>query len=159
MYRFRRDVTRQNSPPNLLDVTGAHGLAQAAGIASVWIRKGIADRVEVLNRQRLVLVVSRFDVRVLDDPRGQDTYQVRTLDRQRALICLGHAAHLRDALLIADKYMPSRNASAAVEIRRGSSTVALLTRADLGRLWPGRGARSRAEDADAVQLCLTCLER
>ena len=80
MYRFRRDFTRQDGPRSLLDVTGVSGLAQAAGIASHWIREGIADRVEVLNRQRVVLAISRYDVRVLDEPRGQNTYQVRTLD-------------------------------------------------------------------------------
>jgi hypothetical protein len=116
-----------------------NGLAQAAVIASFWIRKGIADRVEVLNQQRPVLAISRFDVRVLDEPRGRDTYQVRTLDQQHALICLGHAAQLRDALIVADKQLLSRCAAAAVEIRRGRTIVALLTRADRGRVWPGRG--------------------
>ncbi|MFG2480682.1 hypothetical protein [Streptomyces fagopyri] len=138
MYKFRRDVTRQVGPLNLLDVTGVNGLAQAAGVASFWIRKGIADRVEVLNGQRLVLAISRFDVRVLDEPHGQNTYQVRTLDRQHDLIGVGHAAQLRDALVVADGQLLSRSASAAVEIRRGRSIVGLLTRADLGRVWPGR---------------------
>ncbi|MFC9825174.1 hypothetical protein ACFWG6_32010 [Streptomyces erythrochromogenes] len=64
-------------------MTGVKGLAQAAGIASSWIRRGIADRIQVLNRQRLVLEISPFDVRVLDEPRGQRTYQVR-LDQQHA---------------------------------------------------------------------------
>ncbi|WP_314254524.1 hypothetical protein [Streptomyces sp. DSM 40907] len=149
MYQFRRDVARQEGPPNPLDVTGVNGLAQAAGIASSWIRKGIADRVEVLNRQRLVLAISRFDVRVLDEPRWQNTYQVRTLDQQHALICLGHAAHLRDALVVADEQMLSRSASVVVEIRRGRSLVARLTSADLGRVWPGRGGRTRMGDANA----------
>ncbi|WP_354638257.1 hypothetical protein [Kitasatospora camelliae] len=54
-------------------MAGVNGLAQAAGIASYWIRQGIADRVEVLDRQRFVLAVSRLDVHVLDDPREQDT--------------------------------------------------------------------------------------
>ncbi|GAA5017905.1 hypothetical protein [Streptomyces siamensis] len=142
MYQFRRDVTRHQGPSNLLDVTGVDGLAQAAGIASFWIRKGIADRVEVLNRQRLVLAISRFDVRLLDEPRGRNAYQIRTLDQQHALICLDHAAQLRDALVVADEQLLSRSASAAVEIRTGRSAVALLTRADLGRVWPGRGART-----------------
>ncbi|MFG3586366.1 hypothetical protein [Streptomyces sp. NPDC047990] len=39
-------------------------MAQAAGTASFWIREGITDRVDILDRQRLVLAVSRFDVRV-----------------------------------------------------------------------------------------------
>ncbi|MGW1929759.1 hypothetical protein [Streptomyces sp. NPDC001919] len=149
MYQFRRDVTRQKSPPNLLDVIGAHGLAQAAGIASFWIRRGIADRVEVLNRQRLVLAVSRFDVRVLDEPQGQNTYQVRTLDQQHALIYLGHAAQLRDALVVADEHLLTRSTAAVVEIRRSHSIIALLTRADLGRVWPGRGFRTCTGDASA----------
>jgi hypothetical protein len=85
MYRFQCDVTRPESPLDLLDVTGVNGLAQAAGIASFWIRRGMAERVEILNGQRLVLTISRFDVRLADDPRGQDTYQVRALDRQHAL--------------------------------------------------------------------------
>ncbi|GAA4988993.1 hypothetical protein GCM10025734_15040 [Kitasatospora paranensis] len=130
-------------------MTGAHGLAQAAGIASFWIRKGIADRVEVLNRQRLVLAISRFDVRVLDEPHGRNTYQVRTLDQQHALICLGHAAQLRDALVVADEQLLSRSAAAVVEIRRSSSIIALLTRADLGWMWPGRGVRTCTGDASA----------
>src|SRR5262245_24812229 len=98
MYRFRCDVTRPGAPG--LDVTGVNLLAQAAGLAGHWIRKGIAGRVEVLCGPRLVLAVSRFDVSVLDDPRGPDTYQVRTVDHQHAVMCLGHAAHLRDALII-----------------------------------------------------------
>lgn len=89
MYQFRRSAARRcpaGRPPNTLDVSGANGLAQAAGVACFWIRSGVVDRVEVLHRQRLVLAISRFDVRVLDEPRGQDTYQVRTLDREHALI-------------------------------------------------------------------------
>ncbi|MFJ9944183.1 hypothetical protein [Streptomyces erythrochromogenes] len=151
MYQFRRSAARRctaGRPPNTLDVTGANGLAQAAGVACSWIRSGIVDRVEVLNRQRLVLAISRFDVRVLDEPRGQNTYQVRTLDRQHALICLGHAAHLRDALVVADEQLLSRSASVVVEIRRGRSVVALLTSADRGRLWPGRGGRTCTGDAN-----------
>ncbi|TXS44064.1 hypothetical protein EAO75_30080 [Streptomyces sp. uw30] len=131
-------------------MTGVNGLAQAAGIASFWIRKGIADRVEVLDRQRLVLAISRFDVRVLDEWRRQDTYQVRTLDQRHALICLGGAAQLRDALILADEQLLSRSAPAAVEVRRGRSTVALLTRADLGRVWPGRGVRMGIGDAGFI---------
>lgn len=150
-YQFRRDVTRPAGPPNLLDVTRAKGLAQAAGIASFWIRKGIADRVVVLDQQRLVLAISRFDVLVLDEPRRQDTYEVRTLDQRHALLCLGRAAQLRDALLLADEKILSRSAPAAVEIRRGRSTVGLLTRADLGRVWPGRRVRKCAEDADSTR--------
>lgn len=46
------------APPNLLEVTGVNGLAQAAGIASFWVRKGIADRVEVLNQQGLGAVLA-----------------------------------------------------------------------------------------------------
>ncbi len=147
MYQFRRHVTRPEGPPNLLGVTGVNGLAQAAGIASFWIRKGIADRVEVLNRQRLVLAVSRFDVRVLDEPRRQDNYHVRTLDQRHRLICFGRAAQLRDALILADEQLLSRSTPAAVEVRRGHSTVALLTRADLGRVWPGRGVPMCIGDA------------
>ncbi|MCY0931283.1 hypothetical protein OTB20_34890 [Streptomyces sp. H27-H1] len=128
-------------------MTGVNRLAQAAGIASFWIRKGIADSVEVLNRQRLVLSISRFDVRVLDEPRRQDTYQVRTLDQRHVLICFGRAAELRDALFLADEQLLSRSAPAAVEVRRDRTTVALLTRADLGRIWPGRGARMCIGDA------------
>jgi hypothetical protein len=153
MYRFRRDVTRPGGLPSLLDVTGVNVLAQAAGIASWWIRKGIADRVEVLHRQRLVLALSRFDVQVLDDPRGPNTYEVRTVDHQHMLMGLGHAAQLRDALIVADEQLLSRSTSAAVEIRRGRSTVALVTRADLGRVFvkpsPGLRARKRVGDADA----------
>jgi hypothetical protein len=126
-----------------------NGLAKAAGIASFWIRKGISDRVEVLNRQRLVLAISRFDVHVLDDPREQDIYQIRTLDHQHAWTCIGHAAHLQSALVVADEHLLSQSAPAAVEIRRSRSTVALLTQADLGRVWPGRGVRKRMGDADA----------
>ena len=152
MYRFRRDVTRQGGPSSLLDVTGVNVLAQAAGLASFWIRKGIADRVEILHGQRLVLAVSRFDVQALDDPCGHDTYQVRTVDRRRALIRLGRAAQLRDALVVAGEQLSSRRTS-AVEIRRGRSTVALLTRADLGRVTvrpsPGLLARERAGGTDA----------
>ncbi|MFB7336885.1 hypothetical protein ACFC00_35480 [Streptomyces adustus] len=129
-------------------MTGVNGLAQAAGIASFWIRKGTADRVEVLDRQRLVLTIARFDVLVLDEPCEQDTYEVRTLDRRHALICPGGAGHLRDALILADEQLLSRSAAAAVEIRRGRSTVALLTRADMGRVWPGRDVRMRIGDAD-----------
>ncbi|WP_432173671.1 hypothetical protein [Streptomyces sp. Tue6028] len=142
MYQFQRDVTRHEGIPNLLEVTGVNGLAQAAGIASFWIRKGIADRVEVLNQQRLVLAISRFDVRMLDEPRGQNTYQIRTLDQQHALISLDHAAQLRDALAVADEQLLSRSTSAAVEIHTGRSVVALLTRADQGRVWPGRDGRT-----------------
>lgn len=148
IYQLRRDVTRPQGSPNLLDVTGVNGLAQAAGIASFWIRKGIADHVEVLNRQRVVLAIARFDVRVLEEPRRQDTYQVRTLDQRQALICLGGAARLRDALILADEQMLSPSAPATVEVRRGRSTVALLTRADMGRVWPGRMARMCIGDAD-----------
>jgi hypothetical protein len=151
MYQFRRDVTRQRQegPPSLLDVTGVNGLAQAAGLASLWIRKGIADHVEVLNRQRLVLAISRFDVRVLDEPRGQNTYLVRTLDQRHALISLGHAVQLRDALVVADEQLLSRSVSIVVEIRRGRSIVALLIWADRGRVWPGRGVRACTGDANA----------
>ncbi|WP_406861689.1 hypothetical protein ABZO31_14890 [Streptomyces sp. HUAS MG47] len=139
MYRFRRDATGQEGIPNPLDVTEAHGLAQAAGIASFWIRKGVSDRVDVLNGEQLVLSISRFDVRVLDEPPGQSTYHVRTLDRQGALLHLGHAAHLRDALLVADEQLLSRGEYVVeVEIRRDRNLVALLTRADRGRVWPGR---------------------
>ncbi|MEU6496884.1 hypothetical protein ABZ890_42045 [Streptomyces sp. NPDC046984] len=141
MYEFRRNVTQPTGRPNILDVAGAKGLAQAASIASLSIRKGITDRVEILDRQRLVLAVSRFDVRMLDEPRRHDTYHVRMLDDQHAWTCIGDAAHLRDALAVADEYLPSGSASAAVEIRRGRSSVALLTRADLGRVWPGKPKR------------------
>ncbi|MER6377839.1 hypothetical protein ACFY1B_42675 [Streptomyces mirabilis] len=153
MYRFRRDVTRPEGPLSALDVTGANVLAQAAGIASWWIRKGIADRVQVLHGQRLVLTISRLDVQVLDDPRGPNTYQVRTVDHQYALVGLDHAAQLRDALIVADEQLLSRSTSAAVEIRRGRSTVALLTRADLGRVFvkpcPRLCVRKRVGDTDA----------
>ncbi|WP_371096037.1 hypothetical protein [Streptomyces sanglieri] len=153
VYRFRRDVTRPGGPSSLLDVPGVNLLAQAAGIASWWIRKGIADRVEVLHRQRLVLAISRFDVQVLDDPGGPNTYQVRTVDHQHALMGLDHSAQLRDALIVADEQLLSRSTSAAVEIRRGRTTVALVTRADRGRVFvkpsPGRRVRKRVGDADA----------
>ncbi|MEU6298565.1 hypothetical protein [Streptomyces erythrochromogenes] len=78
---------------------------------------------------------------MLDEPRGPHTYQVRTLDRRRAVIRLGYAAHLRDALAVADEQLLSPSASAVVEIHRGHSLVGLLTSADRGRIWPGRGAR------------------
>ncbi|MFE7099824.1 hypothetical protein [Streptomyces erythrochromogenes] len=149
MYRFRRGVARQEGALHPPEVAGANGLAQAAGMACSWIRRGVADRIEVLDRQRLVLAISRFDVRVLDEPRGQNTYQVRTLDRQHALLFLGHAAHLRDALVLADEELLSRSASAVVEIRRGRALVALLTSADVGRVWPGRGGRTCRADANA----------
>ncbi|WKD31049.1 hypothetical protein [Streptomyces xanthophaeus] len=128
-------------------MTGVNGPAQAAGVASFWIRKGIADSVEVLDRQRPVLAISQCDVRVLDEPGRQDTYQVRTLDQRHAVICLGHAGDVRDALILADEQLPTRSASAAVEVRRDRSTVALLTRADLGRVWPQRRVRMGIGDA------------
>ncbi|THA80303.1 hypothetical protein [Streptomyces sp. A0592] len=80
---------------------------------------------------------------MLDEPRGPSTYQVRTLDQQHALIWLGHAAHLRDALVVADEQLLSRSTSVVVEIRRGRSLVGLLTSADLGRVWRGLGGRTR----------------
>ncbi|MER7735473.1 hypothetical protein ABTX80_31745 [Streptomyces erythrochromogenes] len=141
MYRFRHDIPPQEGPAAPPDASGANGLAQAAGAASSWIRRGLADRVEVLHRQRPVLAISRSDVRLLDEPRGPDTYQVRTLDRRRAVIHLGHAAHLRDALAVADEQLLSPSASAVVEIRRGHRLVGRLTSADRGRIWPGRAAR------------------
>jgi hypothetical protein len=153
MYRFRRDDTWPGGPSSLLDVTGVKVLAQAAGIASWWIRKGSADRVEVLDGQRLVLAISRFDVQAFDDPPGPNTYQVRTMDHQHASMCLGHAAQLRDALIVADEQLLSRSTSAAVEIHRGPSLVALVTRADLGRVTvkpsPRPRVRKRVADADA----------
>ncbi|MFE1441720.1 hypothetical protein [Streptomyces sp. NPDC058739] len=112
-------------------------LAQAAGIAGWWIRKGIADRVEVLHGQRLVLAVSRIDVQVLDDPREPDAYLVGTPDHEGALTRVEHAAQLRDALIVTEGQLPARGTSAAVEIRRGRSAVALVTRADLGRIFTG----------------------
>lgn len=142
-------MSRGMKPPNLLDVTGVNGLAQAAGIASFWIRKGIAERVEVLHRKRLVIAISRFDVRMLDEPRRRNTYQVRTLDRRHALIRLDHAAQLRDALVVVDERLLSRRACVPVEIRTGRSVVALLTREDLGRVWPGRGVRTCMGEGDA----------
>lgn len=153
MYQFRRDVTRPGRPPSLLNVTGVNVLAQAASIASFWIRKSIADRVEVLHGQRLVLAISRADVHVLDDPREPNTYQVRTVDHHHALMRLDHAAQLRDALIVADEQLLSRSMSAAAEIRRGRSTVALVTWADLGRVTvkpsPGLRVRQHVGDADA----------
>lgn len=146
IYQFRRDVTRPVGLSNLLDVTGSNGLAHAAGIASFWIRRGIANRVEVLHQQRLVLVISRCDVRELDEPRWQDTYQIRTLDERHALICLGHAAQWRDALILADEQLLSRSAPVVVEVRRGGSTVGVLTRADRGRVWPQRGVHKSTPD-------------
>ncbi|MFJ3722728.1 hypothetical protein ACIPYQ_09150 [Streptomyces sp. NPDC090045] len=134
MYRLRRDVTRSVGPPTLLDVTGADVLTQAGGIASFWIRKNVADRVEVLRGNRLVLSISRADVQVRDDPHSHDTYQVRTVDRQDAPTSLGCAADLVDALLVAEKALASTSTRGAVEIRRGHSLVALLTRADLGHI-------------------------
>ncbi|WP_031522792.1 hypothetical protein [Streptomyces sp. NRRL F-5123] len=111
-------------------------------IASRRTRKGVCDRVGVLDGERPVLAISRTDVRPFDDPTGEDHYRVRTLDRWRDEIWRGHASQLRDALLAADRQLLSRGAAVEVEVRRGSSTVALLTRRDLGRLWPGRGART-----------------
>lgn len=131
-------------------MTGSNGLAHAVGIASFWIRRGIADRVEILHLQRLVLTISRFDVRELDEPRRQDTYQVRTLDQQHALICLGHAAQARDALILADEQLLSHSAPVAVEVRRGDCTVGVLTRADRGRVWPHRGVRRSTADTDVT---------
>ncbi|MFG2331724.1 hypothetical protein ACGFMM_19080 [Streptomyces sp. NPDC048604] len=121
-------------------------LAQAAGIASWWIRKGIADHVEVLHGQRLVLAISRFDVQVLDDPQGPNTYQVRTVDHQDTLLCLDHAAQLRDALIVADERLLSRSRSDAVEIRRGRSTVALVTQTDQGRIFVKPSTKPRAHE-------------
>ncbi|MFF0204892.1 hypothetical protein [Streptomyces sp. NPDC005017] len=135
MYRFRRDVTRTEGPSSLLHLTGVNVLAQAAGIASWWIRKGVADRVEVLHGQRLVLTVSQTDVQVLDDPREPDAYLVGAPDHEGALTHVGHAAQLRDALIVAEGQLPARCTSASVEIRRDRSTVALVTRADLGRIF------------------------
>src|SRR5262245_50925203 len=130
VYRFRGDVTREGppDPADPLEVTEAIGLAQAAGVASFWIRKGIAGRVEVLDRRRLGLPVSRFDVRTLDEPRGETTYRVRTLDREHAVSRLDHAAQLRDALLVADEQLPFLNASVVVEISTGRRVVGVLTR-------------------------------
>ncbi|MER6678065.1 hypothetical protein [Streptomyces sp. NPDC000983] len=154
MYRFRRDVTRSAETASLLYVTGVNLLGQAAGVASWWIRKGIADHVEVLHEQRLVLAISRLDVQVLDDPCEPDIYEVRTVDHQQALVHLDHAAQLRDALILADQQLSSRSTPTAVEIRRGRTTVAHLTQADRGRLTvkpppPPRGRR-RTEGADAA---------
>ncbi|MFJ8113504.1 hypothetical protein [Streptomyces sp. NPDC096132] len=66
---------------------------------------------------------------------------------------LDHAAQLRDALIVADEQLLSRSTSAAVEILRGRSTVALVTRADLGRMFakpsPALGVRKHVGDAHA----------
>ncbi|WP_159043120.1 MULTISPECIES: hypothetical protein [unclassified Streptomyces] len=134
-------------------MTGVNLLGQAAGIASWWIRKGIAEHVEVLHGQRLVLAISRFDVRVLDDPGGSNTYQVRTVDDQHALMGLGHAAQLRDALILADEQLLSRSTSAAVEIRRGRTVVALVTRADLGRVFvtPSPSGAGRFQESSSSE--------
>lgn len=77
-------------------------------------------------------------------------------DPPHALVCLGHAAQLRDALTVADEQLLSRSASVVVEIRRGRSVVALLTWAGLG---PGaaptrrshvHGGRQRWTDSSCV---------
>ncbi|MFE7616525.1 hypothetical protein [Streptomyces sp. NPDC057496] len=110
-------------------------LAQAGGMASHWIRKGIADRVEVLHGPRLVLAISCLDVQLLDDPGEPNIYQVRTVDHQHTMVRLDRAAQLRDAMLVADEQLLYGNTSTVVEIRRGRSVVGLLTRADLGRVF------------------------
>ncbi|WTX00147.1 hypothetical protein OG216_45395 [Streptomycetaceae bacterium NBC_01309] len=128
-------------------MTGAHGLTQAAGIAAWWIRKGIADRVEVFRGHRLVLVVTGFDVEVIDAPRRQDTYRIRTVDSGLVVPSGNQASHLADALAAAEEQLMSSDAPTAVEICRGGITVARVTRAELGsitaRFLPRRTVRER----------------
>lgn len=128
-YRLRADAAPQRTTADV------GRLAQGAGLASAWIRKGLADRVGIHDRERLVLTITRVDVRLLDDPGPHDAYEVVSKDLHHTITARAGAPHLRDALVLADDRLAAP-AVDTVDIRRGHTAVARLTRADAGRLWP-----------------------